>query len=350
MKRFEETVESSQRRQDAPPGAEAEPCGPGEETYVGSGLFAWLPAATELEMGSTDDPPPHAEAGATFKLDGEDVEIWRALQYGPDEVPSATGRADHGAAVFVRTNDPARQDCVLAGLRYDSEADTNAGGSELLVDITISDSQLLVISLKNLSASNDVEYASFGSIQRLDTDTWTDVLTAPFGTANQPGRPCDVSEPCDITPDQPILRVGAPAVEYVVQLPDLPAGQYDSRFFPSSMPLRNRGLWTDGTIQRPPHARARTYSRQSQTIQSVRYRHLRDRQSARECTSEATVGPPRWTADNGFIVTESWIACGVPSRGDRPPPDRSPSARTGIGGSDGQHRVRRHRFHPDHSL
>ena len=67
----------------------------------------------------TADLLPHAEAGGKFTLDGEDVEIWRALQYGPDDVPSAVGRTDNGVSVFVRTDDPRRQSCVLAGLRYD---------------------------------------------------------------------------------------------------------------------------------------------------------------------------------------------------------------------------------------
>ena len=71
----------------------------------------------------TADNVPHAEAGGTFTLDGEEVEIWRALQYGPDEVPSAAGRTDHGVVVFVRTDDPRRQSCVLAGLRYDPPRD-----------------------------------------------------------------------------------------------------------------------------------------------------------------------------------------------------------------------------------
>jgi hypothetical protein len=109
----------------APAGAEDEPCGPGAEIYIRSGLFAWLPTGTAIGLFSTADELPLAEAGATFKIDGVDVEIWRALQYGPDEVPSAAGRVDGGATLFARSSDEPLQRCVLAGMRYDASRDTD---------------------------------------------------------------------------------------------------------------------------------------------------------------------------------------------------------------------------------
>lgn len=109
----------------SPAGAEAEPCGPGRETYITSGLFAWLPEGTTIERYSTDDLVPHAEAGAVFKIGGVDVEIWRALQYGPNEVPSAAGRVDGAATLFARSSDERLQLCVLAGMRYDALRDTD---------------------------------------------------------------------------------------------------------------------------------------------------------------------------------------------------------------------------------
>ena len=108
----------------APPAAEDYPCGRGQEVYITSGLFAWLPIGTTVTGGEiTADLVPHAEAGGRFTIDGVDVEIWRASQYGPDDLPSAAGRADHGVAVFVRTDDPRIEHCVLAGLRYDPARD-----------------------------------------------------------------------------------------------------------------------------------------------------------------------------------------------------------------------------------
>lgn len=109
----------------SPVGAEVEPCGPGIETYITSGLFAWLPEGTTIGLRSTGDEVPHAEAGAVFKIDGVDVEIWRALQYGPDEVPSASGRVDGAATLFARSSDERLQLCVLAGMRYDALRDTD---------------------------------------------------------------------------------------------------------------------------------------------------------------------------------------------------------------------------------
>ena len=103
----------------APSGARVEPCVPDEQVHVGAGLLAWLPTGTSFVSGSTADEAPHAEAGATFELDGQPVEIWRALHYGPDHVPSAVGRSDGAVAVFVRTADADLAACVLAGLSYD---------------------------------------------------------------------------------------------------------------------------------------------------------------------------------------------------------------------------------------
>ena len=100
-------------------------CGPSEEVYVRSGLFARLPPGTTLNLRSTADEVPHAEAGATLSIAGADFEIWRALQYGPDAVPDVSGRVDNGVSVFVRAENPAEQACLLAGLRYDASRDVD---------------------------------------------------------------------------------------------------------------------------------------------------------------------------------------------------------------------------------
>jgi hypothetical protein len=98
-------------------------CKLGEEVYVRSGLFAHLPPETKLNLSSTADEVPHAEAGASFLIAGTTVEFWRALHYGPDAVPRIAGRLDHGVSVFVRADDPVEQACLLAGLRYDASRD-----------------------------------------------------------------------------------------------------------------------------------------------------------------------------------------------------------------------------------
>ena len=67
----------------------------------------------------------HSEAGGTLSIAGATVEIWRALQYGPDAVPDIAGRIDNGVSVFVRAEDPVQQACLLAGLRYDPSRDVD---------------------------------------------------------------------------------------------------------------------------------------------------------------------------------------------------------------------------------
>ncbi|MCU1390054.1 MAG: hypothetical protein JWL72_3392 [Ilumatobacteraceae bacterium] len=100
-------------------------CGLGEEVYVRSGLFARLPPGSTLNLSSTADEVPHAEAGGTLSIAGATVEIWRALQYGPDAVSHVAGRTDNGVSVFVRAADPVEQACLLAGLRYDPSRDVD---------------------------------------------------------------------------------------------------------------------------------------------------------------------------------------------------------------------------------
>ena len=124
------TTSAAQRPGSVPPLITSVPptsdvCALGEPAYVRSGLFARLPPEATLDLSSTADEVPHAEAGATLSIAGATVEIWRALQYGPDAVPGAAGRLDNGASVFVRADDPVERACLLAGLRYDPSQDVD---------------------------------------------------------------------------------------------------------------------------------------------------------------------------------------------------------------------------------